>query len=172
MKVCDRKLIRQEKLNEAVLARIRQAICKPAVIRDIFNKIENEDPNKKLLSELRTRLKECRKKKDNLLKSVENGVFVLEDVKARVSELNKEIQRVSGEISSAEKSLDMAVRFEEVESIISQFHENFAGLGTDAQRELLSLIVEKIIVYPQNLYMYFRFPVLRKAGNKVRVNLR
>lgn len=168
--VCKRKLIQQERLDGIVLARIQKVVENLRVIEDVYKKAMEDDPDRTRLDELAREHHQLREKKGNLLKAVENGIFDMVEISRRANQLHMEMRAVEKEMDDLNRKGPDQVTFEEISSVIRNFTMNFSRLDFQSRRELLSNILDKVVVYDNNLYLFFKFPV-HAGGNKVRVEL-
>jgi len=124
---------------------------KPNVIAGIvakFNKLNNTaDENTATRDDLSKRLAKLTLSRERCMEMYEDGQIEREEMRERMSELNRQIEKISSELTLVEYNLNKGQALESILSETFADIENIVSLKsmTNAQ---LKRIIEKIVVYP------------------------
>jgi len=151
------------------------------IIDDIIKRIWNIDiieKGYKLLSEsddsaieyrLKHQLNEAQKKRERLIHAVENDMLTYAEVENRMAKIREQItqiERKMAELYQDQILIDPNELYNRREAIL-----NLPSFELSAKREIIQLLIEKIILYPQNLFITYRFPITLTGKREVRIKL-
>ena len=150
-KGCDKKPIRQDMIEEAVLTAIHNVVQDDALIKYIGDRVwelyqseEPEDPTALLKSKLR----ETESSISRLIRSMELGA-VSESIVARLNEL--EDRRTALKVSIAEAELTSPILTREMVQFFLERFRNVDFEDRDAQRRMVNTFVNSVFVYEDKI---------------------
>jgi len=151
--VCKSNGIRAEVAEEAVLDRLRQAVVRPKVLRDVFDRITGRSSGayKRLQAELKTvekALEGVEAKKDKWYKLYEEDGIKRDMLLSRMSDLQAELDRLKYRQSELKAELGSqnvsTVPIAVVKTVLTQFHRLMEQSPPEQQKALLHMMVRRI----------------------------
>jgi DNA invertase Pin-like site-specific DNA recombinase len=162
--LCSNAYVRQEIIEDAVLAEIRKNYCNPAVLKTVLAEIEaelyqGEGDKAARARQLRAERAEQEKRRGRLLDAVEQGMLPLEDVSERILKVKNRIREI--DLLLEELDTHAPIQFkpdldlEDVAQKISIVLED-----PQQRREVFLSFIERIDIFLEHIEVKFRLPFL------------
>lgn len=143
-------------LEQRIIKNIEATLSAPDNLELSFQAASQSEPDKlDQIENLRTRIKDEKKRKNRLIAAIEEDVIEFEDAKKRIRDINQTILYLQEEINKLEASQKTWDK-EGIKSLT-----NLLNLPEAPQnkRMMLSTCLEKIKVYNASAYLIYTFPV-------------
>jgi hypothetical protein len=161
------RLITVNQLNEKVLTNIFNTLANLEQLQHYWEyQQEQEDPHKKL-EQLVQQEKQQQTKKQRLVAAISEGVIDFADAKIKMTEITDSIELLKARQRDLLQALATSPDWESL--IIDR--EEFEALETDQQRQIISLVIEKIIIYRTHAVITYRFPRNKNGDKTAQINL-
>lgn len=160
------KIIPADRINELILRRLTYQLGRIEAIAQFIDAAAAHAVDPKELAAIERKLAEEETKKKNLIQAVAKGVFSIEEVKG-------EAEAVRGKVAALLAGKEALVAKSRAMIDSEQLHAltgvDLSELTLIEQREVISICIEKITLYQNNLYVFYRFPIDGEGKNKERI---
>lgn len=160
------KIIPADRINELVLRRMSYHLARIETIQRLIDEAAAHAVDPKELAAIERKLAEEEAKRKNLIQAVAKGVFSIEEVKG-------EAEAIRGKIASLRAGREALVAKSRSMIDPAQLH-TLAGIDLSEltlieQREVVAICIERITLYQNNLYVFYRFPINQDGKTKERI---
>jgi len=166
------KLTPMDKAERILVNAVKSVIAYPEKLTMAYRNSGAYDEAKTIKDEIcqvKDRLDEAQKRKENLIDAVANNTLSHEDVRDKMKSLNDQLSYSEGKLIKLEKRLREidGKGIENVIEVIDRFRELFDNSDVLRKRELLKALLEKAALYREKIILHFRFPVNADGSNIV-----
>ena len=159
--LCSNAYVRQEVVEDAVLEEIRKSFRDPDTIQEIVREAQNEltqghEDKDALAAQLRADLADQKKRRDNLLDAVEQGVLPLADIVERLAKAKERIHILElklRDLDEPSEASPLAIDAEKISEVVRKMMDDPAR-----RREVYLTFVERIDVFPERITVKLRVP--------------
>jgi site-specific DNA recombinase len=173
---CDLQAIPQEKLEDFVIERLKDAILTDENIKDMVELTNDELAHssctyQEKLSTVGKKLKSIREKLDKHYDALETGLLDINDLAPRIKDLKEQVAALEDselEIQMAmEEHEDTTLDNNEVLSFVSDFKSLLRSGSILEQKSFIKAFVKKITVYRPKIKIEYSLPIIEKGKRKV-----
>lgn len=157
---CNAKSIRGDLVESIVLENTMQIILQDDFIEKIADEIiklnELEDDSTNLIKAYEVEIKDIGSKIDNIMTAIENGV-ASKRMMERISELEQQEAKLQEQINTERLKINTTVLSkDEIIYWLSMFKDGNIH-STEFCERLINLFVEKVVVYPNKVEIYYNY---------------
>jgi len=167
-KLCSSPYIRQEIIDNAVLAEIKRYFYNPESIKQLIKSITleidkgNED-KKQRETELLNELQDIEKRKENLFDAIEKGTIKLSDINERLEKLKNRATVIEIALKDMGYNADtskkgLKIDAEKLSRVVLEMLDN-----SERKREIFLTFVERIDIFQEHIIIKLKIP--QEAAN-------
>ncbi|MBU5473570.1 recombinase family protein [Roseburia sp. MSJ-14] len=155
-----------EKIIDALFDRKEKILGSINYVKEHLLSAKGKNTRTNIIPKLEKEIKEQQKKIDNLVENMATGLLskeVIERINTSIRECNDRIEELKESIAKENKKL---ANIEEqhknldliVERLLNLSKEDFKNLSMDKKRELISILIKKVVWDGEQVHVYFNVP--------------
>ena len=159
-RTCDMKSLKRDVIEQAVIDFTVKMLSDAELIEHIIELTWQhylaQDETRDELDALRKELKEAEKASNNLIRAVEQGMPFTDGVKARIAELEKQVEELKGAIAERELATEYSLTREEIAYALCLFRD--ADLDDEINRKrFIKTFINSVYVFDDTLTVNYNF---------------
>ena len=171
---CSNPYFRKSVLENIVLENIKTEFLSNELIKEIIEMTKedwiarqnNNDAEEKALL---LKMEDLRGRKDNIIKAIEEDIVTSSDVKDRISDIRTQIDSIKTGLEKINRN--RIERFPDItDEMIDAWRNDIFNLtfygGTERVKNLLAEIIEQVVVYPDEVKIYYTFNPQKSSVSK------
>lgn len=133
------------------------------------NRAEIDSEKQGIIQIFQQQKAELSARKEKLIEAVEKDLLSYAEIEKRMKELRENISLVDYKLTELYRQADQF----DIENLFKLENEiiNIHTYDLPAKREIIALLIDKIVLYEKNLYIIYKFPVTEDGKNEVRIKL-
>ena len=167
-RICERRPVRQDALDEVVWGSIMELLAEPTLIRaEITRRLaaaRDNRPSKRREEALRKEHIRLEKQTARLLDAYQEELLTLDELRRRTGDLSKRTRAVELEVKALEDSAEDEQRYmriaETVEAFLERLQANADVLDIESRQRVLRLLVKEILVDHDTITIKHSIPVI------------
>jgi hypothetical protein len=161
-------MVDSAKVNALVLGDIVRRVQNADAIRAGIAATDPRAGRGREEANLRQRRADLEAKRDRLILAVEDDLLTYAEVTRRLAPLRDEINLIDHSLSEMHQVAAQALDPEKVFSLAAEI-SRLPDYDPAAQRKIIALMVEKIVLFPKSLVIIYKIPVFATGKNEVRL---
>lgn len=170
-KKCNVPTISESRIVPPVWDKLKEILSNPKIIMselgEYRKKRNNEEETKEKLSKIRKRLFSCKSKKERYAELYGEGSINKEFYDKKIVRCNKEIEELQKEEAKLSQIIltkeQKEKRVKSVENLYEQLKKSLENVTYEIKRELIQLLVEKVIKTDNKLEIEFNIPLIENS---------
>ena len=159
-RTCDMKSLKRDVIEQAVIDFTVKMLSDAELIEHIIELTWQhylaQDETRDELDALRKELKEAEKASNNHIRAVEQGMPFTDGVKARIAELEKQVEELKGAIAERELATEYSLTREEIAYALCLFRD--ADLDDEINRKrFIKTFINSVYVFDDTLTVNYNF---------------
>lgn len=163
------KAIRMQLIDDIVINDIIKRVIDLSIIEKGYQALSEDNDKSKIESDLRKQLAAAMAKRDRLINAVENDLLSYSEIEDRMKKVRQDIHLVEtklNELYSDSVILEPELIYDRQKAILK-----IDNYDLEAKREIISLLIEKIILFQDKLHIIYRFPVTRSGEREIKITI-